>query len=88
MRNCVRHAQAKKGRISRIRNNGGIKFTIQDNGMGFEHKNSQHEGQGLKNMQARVNQMRGRFHISSQVGKGTHVVIQLSKDSAQIEPKT
>ena len=87
MRNCVRHAQAKKGRISRIRNNGGIKFTIQDNGMGFEHKNSQHEGQGLKNMQARVNQIRGRFHISSQVGKGTHVVIQLSKGSAQIEPK-
>ena len=46
-------------------------FEISDNGIGFSVKEKQEWGNGLRNMNQRMKDIGGNFHISSDQNQGT-----------------
>ncbi len=85
MSNCVRHAQATKGEIRLQTLNGAVRFEVKDNGIGFEKNGQETMGHGLKNMHARVNQMKGKLVIESVKGRGTRIVVELPEEKGRHE---
>ena len=76
--NVVKHANASRIDISLVAELDEISVTIEDNGKGFDvNDSSNFEGIGLKNMQTRVEYLKGTFDISSVMGKGTSIAIQV-----------
>jgi signal transduction histidine kinase len=53
-----------------------LHIIIEDDGKGFDPENIRHWGNGLTNMHKRIEELDGRFDITSEVGKGT--LIELS----------
>lgn len=49
---------------------------VSDNGVGFD-VNKELKGQGLKNIQKRVNQLQGDYDLSSSLGNGTQVLLRV-----------
>jgi two-component system, NarL family, sensor kinase len=76
--NVIKHSGADKLDITLIKDEDGISITIEDNGKGFETSGiSKFEGIGLKNMQTRVEYLKGSVEWDSALGKGTVVTIQI-----------
>lgn len=71
--NIIKHSQASKASISITQNNNQIQVQVNDNGKGYTESDLQN-GQGLINIQKRVEQFNGHFDkkISSQ---GTDLMI-------------
>ncbi|MEO8471668.1 MAG: sensor histidine kinase [Chryseolinea sp.] len=77
--NAIKHADATIVLVQIMRHNDNLNITIEDNGKGFDHQSvSSFAGQGLKNVQDRVNYLKGQLDIQSIPGKGTSVHIELS----------
>ncbi len=74
--NVIKHAKATTLHIKLNRTEDGIKATITDNGVGFntELKND-FDGIGLKNIDARINYLKGEVKYQSSLGNGTVVDI-------------
>lgn len=51
-------------------------FEIKDDGKGFD-LNSTDFGNGLLNMNKRIEEINGNFSINSEIGKGTRIRIEL-----------
>lgn len=75
LHNCARHSRATTVRIKVQRQPGGLVLNIQDDGQGFDTR--QTKGLGLIGMQERVAQIGGRFHVHSQPGGGTILSVEL-----------
>jgi len=76
--NILKHAKASRVDISLIKDETGISLTIEDNGIGFDTREQLlHGGMGLKNIQNRINFLKGRLEFDSQPGKGTLVSIYI-----------
>ena len=79
--NIAKHAQAKNVSVSLVETDGLLKMTISDDGVGFEseyiHKNKKKLHYGLTGMKERITSLGGEFAISSELGKGTTIIIQL-----------
>ncbi len=74
--NVVKHAKASRIDISLISDQTEIRITVEDNGVGFNKKDSTlSSGIGLKNMHTRIEYLKGSVDISSEPGKGTLVSI-------------
>ena len=75
LHNIVKHASARETRIE-FRINSGLFVTIRDDGKGIDisHAGKDTSGNGLKNMQKRIESVGGSFKISN----GTGVVIELA----------
>ena len=87
LNNVVKHAMASEVTMSFTLETDGFKLTIKDNGKGiyplpklaeFENGTTKKasrvgRGNGLVNMRERIEQMGGRFDLSSQPGAGTKV---------------
>ena len=73
LNNVLRHSAARSVRIAVDREEGWLLLSVADNGTGFK-KGA--EGNGLRNMQRRSEQMRGEVHIDSVSGKGTTVSLR------------
>lgn len=73
--NVIKHAAADKMDISIIKDEEGISATIEDNGKGFDARNENFEGIGLKNIKSRVSYLNGTVEWDSSPGKGTLVAI-------------
>jgi two-component system, NarL family, sensor histidine kinase LiaS len=73
--NIIKHSQASKATISIAENNNQIQIQVNDNGKGYTESDL-HNGQGLLNIQKRVQQFNGRFDkiITEQ---GTDLVIMV-----------
>jgi two-component system, NarL family, sensor histidine kinase LiaS len=71
--NIIKHSQASKAIISISQNNQQIQVHVNDNGKGYTESDL-HNGQGLINIQKRIEQFNGRFdkNVSSQ---GTDLII-------------
>lgn len=54
-----------------------LRVEISDNGKGFDAEAALKRGFGLRNMQARIEEVGGQFNISSSPKAGTHIVIEL-----------
>ena len=64
--------------ISLIKDDDGISATIEDNGKGFQlNSANKGDGIGLKNIQTRVNYLKGTLDIDTSPGKGTLVAIHV-----------
>jgi signal transduction histidine kinase len=62
--------------VSKIQN--GIQLEISDNGKGFDLEQNE-LGNGLLNMQKRIEEIGGVFKIQSELAKGTQIIISLNK---------
>ncbi len=79
--NIVRHAQASLVQISIVRVNQKIEVTIVDDGCGFDAEQilaAKDRGLGLLGMQERIELLGGHFALSSEVGQGTRIDVELT----------
>jgi len=72
MNNAARHGRGSFAKLSLAKSSDRIEFMAQDNGQGFDLKNSK-KGVGLESMRERVEISGGKFMIESEVGKGTKI---------------
>lgn len=74
--NVIKHAAANTLDITLINDEDGISVTIEDNGKGFDPTKN-NDGVGLKNMQTRIDYLKGTIEWDTAIGKGTVVMIQI-----------
>lgn len=76
LHNIHKHAQANQVNISITSKNNVICLTIEDNGQGFDVSKAK-SGIGIKNMKARIAELKGDFNINSERNKGTKIRIEV-----------
>jgi len=77
--NVIKHAKASRLDISIIKDHDGMSITIEDNGVGFNTQNiSKFDGIGLKNIQNRIQYLKGTVEWDAAEGRGTIVSIHLN----------
>ncbi len=88
LNNVVRHARATEIQVVIHDVNGAFEIALSDNGVGFEKKRSRpaRGGNGLGNMQERVEQFGGNFSCESHPGRGTRVRISFPFE-ARVSPE-
>lgn len=74
--NVIKHSKANTLDISLVRENNEISITIEDNGQGFDATDKKKlEGIGMKNIQSRIEYLKGTVEWDSASGRGTVVSI-------------
>lgn len=79
LHNALRHADARRVRVRVHCSHTRVHLTVADDGRGFDpHGPAPHRGGlGLRGVQARAGYLRGRVLISSRLGQGTVVSVEL-----------
>jgi signal transduction histidine kinase/ligand-binding sensor domain-containing protein len=77
IQNAVKHSGASELRLSIDAANGLLRITVQDNGRGFDPAVSRSGGNGLRNMQERLEQVGGACQIKTQPGQGVNVTFSI-----------
>lgn len=82
--NCVKYANASQVDLALLEENDIVTLEIQDNGVGFNVNDKLH-GQtlGLRTMHERTKLLHGQIAVESELGRGTHITVQIpigSKD--------
>ena len=75
--NIIKHSEAKEVRIKISANQDFVFLKINDYGKGFEMQKNNVNGNGINNIQERVELLNGSCEINSNVGKGTEISIKL-----------
>jgi signal transduction histidine kinase len=75
--NLVKYSGSPNAEITLSFSDGSIHASIRDFGQGFNTLIFQKKGNGLQNMQKRIEDSGGRFNLSSVVGQGTLIEIVL-----------
>ncbi|MCL9808738.1 tetratricopeptide repeat-containing sensor histidine kinase [Flavobacterium luminosum] len=78
--NAIKYADATEISVQVEPSRNGISIIITDNGKGFE-VHAIEVGNGIVNMQKRIEEIGGIFKIQSELTKGTRVAITLNKES-------
>ncbi len=73
--NILKHAEAKNAVVSIIEEEKLLKISVKDNGKGFGSQAINSDNMGLKNIQSRVDSLRGSLNIHSE--GGTEVLIEI-----------
>lgn len=71
--NAVKYSHAKQLDINASLQEGIIHFEIEDNGTGFD-TNKKYSGNGLRNIQVRINELNGNVNVKSAKDQGTKYV--------------
>ena len=79
--NVTRHAHAKHVRVQLTLDSQGLNLNIEDDGRGMADTQAVHQGFGLLGMQERVASVAGHMTISSKLGQGVRLAIQIPKES-------
>jgi two-component system, NarL family, sensor kinase len=76
--NVIKHSKASRLDVSVVFENSHLVISIEDNGIGFDKLQlNKFEGIGLKNIQTRVEFLRGKLEIDSQTNNGTSITIEI-----------
>jgi signal transduction histidine kinase len=75
MNNVVRHAKARSVRVVVRREASGVRFSVQDDGCGFDARYTR--GLGLLGMEERVRRLGGVLKIESQPGRGATISAEI-----------
>jgi len=78
--NAIKYSDANTITIDAKSNENQMEITITDDGKGFDLKTAEY-GNGLFNMQKRIEDIDGIFKINSETSKGTTVQILINKDT-------
>lgn len=73
LNNILKHSGASQAEVKIIAQEKRLKITVSDNGKGLQHEN--HFGNGLKNMEKRMREIKGDFNIHS--GNGTVITVSV-----------
>ena len=79
LNNILRHAHAKNVSITLKQTRQNVILEVNDDGNGFDTKNVDQGGLGLRNMRDRALKMDGKFKIASKSGKGTQISITIPR---------
>jgi signal transduction histidine kinase len=79
LNNALKYAKATKIIVHFTENANNVTLTIKDNGKGFD-KETVSYGNGIQNMQDRMEEVKGTFKINSEINKGTSIEITCKKD--------
>jgi two-component system, NarL family, sensor histidine kinase DegS len=77
VQNAVKHANAKTIQVNLEVTNQFINIIVADDGVGFDLKEKSNSSFGLIGMKERVDILGGTFEISSEINKGTKIVIKV-----------
>lgn len=77
LHNTLKHAEAGKVDIRFVQDQNNLEIRIQDNGKGFDATALEKAGNGLLNMERRMQSMGGSIEVSSTPGTGTVTRIRL-----------
>jgi signal transduction histidine kinase len=86
LHNIVRHAEARKVRVSVQQDTNKLLLAVQDDGKGFDTK--RHKGLGLLGMEERVSNLGGSFQIDSKPGEGSVITCALPLTAPKYEERT
>jgi signal transduction histidine kinase len=75
--NVIRHANASMVTLRIYEFENKIKVKISDNGCGFKPENVNDFSNGLKNMCSRFQKYGGKVEITSEIGLGTSVLLEI-----------
>lgn len=76
LHNVVKHAHASHVSIVISESSNTLTINIQDNGTGFD-PDLRTSGNGFRNMQKRIQMLKGKLSIATTRGKGTSILIEL-----------
>lgn len=77
LNNTQKHAAASRVQISFKSGGNQLIAIVRDNGKGMDLNDSAETGNGLKNIRYRTREMNGTCEISSEIGKGTTIIISI-----------
>lgn len=88
--NIIKYAKASKVSINLVDNEDEISVTVEDNGEGFDVSAlDKGNGNGWKNMQSRINLLKGSIEIDSSNGRsGTTLLLSIPKEEVMVEMET
>lgn len=78
--NAIKYAKASKINVLIEESESNITFTVSDNGKGFDI-NTINFGNGLENMQKRIDEVGGTLSIDSHPSKGTTITVTCTKNT-------
>jgi signal transduction histidine kinase len=76
LNNAIKHAEPSKIAIQVHQHQTIRKIEIIDDGKGFD-PSQQSSGSGMSNLSKRMETIGGKFNLTSKVGKGTHITLEL-----------
>lgn len=79
LNNILKYAEASVVAINIVTTRNGIRMTILDDGKGFvpsDHQQWDRPSLGLKNIESRIQQIKGAIHYEKAAPKGTKVIIE------------
>lgn len=79
LNNIIKHAEAANAIVQVSKNGDIVSVTVEDDGKGFDTKILEYkEGIGWRNIQSRVDYLKGKLDARSEPGKGTSVWIEFN----------
>jgi len=75
--NTIKYANAKKATIDLTLFDNVLGIIVSDDGIGFDIKNRNKKGVGLKSIEERILKLNGSINIDSGLGNGTTIIIEL-----------
>jgi signal transduction histidine kinase len=81
--NMVKHSKATEFQLHLHRQGRKIIVFMEDNGIGFDSKNTGHTGLGLRNISARAELLKADIYLKTEPGKGVEMLIEIPDN----EPK-
>lgn len=75
--NIIKHANASEASISITHYDAILGIIVEDNGQGFQLKDSKNTGMGLSSIERRIENLGGTFEVDTLKGRGTTILIDI-----------